>query len=102
MRVDAPLPLPENPQPQKVERSVSSNSPNRLASAESHQDKAHLSVDSGKIDQLTAQLARVPEVRQERVDALREALDKGSYRVTDQQLADAIHSELQAGETSRA
>jgi negative regulator of flagellin synthesis FlgM len=99
MRVDAPLPLPENLQPQKVERSGSSTNQSRLASVESNQDKAQLSVNSERIEQLKAALSRVPEVRQERVDALRQALGKGSYQVTDQQLADAIHSELQPGGT---
>ncbi len=100
MRVDAPLPLPENLQLQKVERSGSSTNQSRLASVESNQDKAQLSVDSERIEQLKAALSRVPEVRQERVDALRQALGKGSYQVTDQQLADAIHSELQTGGTT--
>jgi negative regulator of flagellin synthesis FlgM len=98
MRVDAPLSLPDDLQPQKVERSGSSTNQNRLASVKSNQDKAQLSVDSERIEQLKADLSRVPEVRQERVDALRQAIGNGNYQVTDQQLAAAIHSELQTGE----
>jgi flagellar biosynthesis anti-sigma factor FlgM len=100
MRVDA-LPLPENLQPQKVEQSGSSANQSRLASVKSNQDKAQLSVDSESVQQLKVALSSVPEVRQERVDALRQAIDKGSYQVTDQQLADAIQSELQTGEPGR-
>ena len=101
MRVDAPQSLPENTQPQKVERSGSSTHQSLATSVASNQDKAQLSVDSARVEQLKAALARVPEVRQERVDALRQALDKGTYQVTDQQLADAIHSELLTGEPGR-
>jgi flagellar biosynthesis anti-sigma factor FlgM len=100
MRVDAPLPLPESLQPQKVERSGSSTNQSRRASVESNQDKAQLSVDSARVEHLKAALSSVPEVRQERVDALRQALSKGTYQVRDQQLADAIHSELLAREPS--
>jgi flagellar biosynthesis anti-sigma factor FlgM len=97
MRVDAPIPLPESLQPQKIERSGSSTHQNRLASVKSNQDQAQLSVDSERVDQLKANLATVPEVRQERVEALRQALNNGSYHVTDQQIADAIHSDLLTG-----
>ena len=46
------------------------------------------------MQQLKANLAQVPEVRQERVDALRQAMSNGSYQVSDQQLSDAIGSDL--------
>jgi flagellar biosynthesis anti-sigma factor FlgM len=101
MRVDAPLPLPESIQPQRVERSGSSTNQSRLASVESNQDKARLSVDSTRVEQLKAALSSVPEVRQERVEALRQSIGKGTYQVTDQQLAEAIHSELLARGSSR-
>jgi len=97
MRVDAPIPLPDSLQPQKIERSGSSTQQSRLTSLKSNQDQAQLSVDSESIDQLKANLAAVPEVRQERVDALRQAVKNGSYQVTDQQLADAIQSDLLTG-----
>jgi flagellar biosynthesis anti-sigma factor FlgM len=94
MRVDGALPLPENLQPQKVERSRSGSNQNQPSAVPSSQDQAQLSVDSGKVDQLKANLAKVPEVRQARVEALRRAVGDGNYQVSDQQLADAIHSEL--------
>jgi flagellar biosynthesis anti-sigma factor FlgM len=97
MTVDAPLPLPEDLQTQKVELLASSTNQSRPTPAGSSQDRAQLSVDSGRIEQLKAALSRMPEVRRERVDALRQAIGNGSYQVTDQQLADAIHSELQTG-----
>ncbi len=94
MRVDGPIYLPENLQPQKVDRSRSGSNQNQSSAVSSNQDHAQLSVDSGRIDQLKVNLASVPEVRQERVEALRQTIGSGNYQVSDQQLADAIHSQL--------
>ena len=94
MRVDAPLTFPENLQPQKVSRSGSPNQPDRSASISSGQDQAQLSVDNDTIQSLKSSLAEMPEVRQERVQALRQAVASGSYQVSDQQLSDAIRSDL--------
>ena len=95
MRVDAPLSFPEDLQPQqKVARTGSSSQPNRSAPADSGQDQAQLSADSVTIQQLKSQLARVPEVRPERVEALRQAVSSGSYQVSDQQLGNAIASDM--------
>jgi len=100
MRVDAQLPIPENVQPNKVQGSGSSANPNRPAGpVNRNQDQAQLSVDSKSIEHLKAVLSQVPEVRQDRVEALRQAVGNGSYRVTDQRLADAMHSELVTGES---
>jgi flagellar biosynthesis anti-sigma factor FlgM len=98
MRIDAALPLPENQQPSKVASTGSSVPQNRSAPASSGQDQAQLSVDNGTIQNLKAQLGQVPEVRQDRVDALRQAISNGSYQVSDQQLADAIGSDQMAGQ----
>ena len=46
------------------------------------------------MQQLKANLAQVPEVRQERVAALSQAVSSGAYQVSDQQLSDAIGSDL--------
>ncbi len=94
MRVDGALPVPENMQPDKVGRSGSSTQQSRPAPVNSGQDQAQLSVDNDTIQQLKANLSQVPEVRQERVDALRQAVSNGSYQVSDQQLSDAIGSDL--------
>jgi flagellar biosynthesis anti-sigma factor FlgM len=94
MRVNAQLSLPENDQPQKVGRPGSSNQQVQSAPVRVPQDQARLSVDSARIDQLKAKLSNAPEIRQGRVDALRQAIGQGSYQVSDQQLAVAMHSEL--------
>jgi anti-sigma28 factor (negative regulator of flagellin synthesis) len=38
-----------------------------------------------------------PEVRQERVDLLRQSLGKGEYAVSDGQIADAMLADITAG-----
>lgn len=100
MRVDGPLPLPDNLQPQKVGSARSGSTQNSSTAVQSNQDQAQLSVDNETIQQLKANLAQVPEVRQERVEALRQVVGNGNYQVSDQQLADAIHSNLLAGDSS--
>ena len=94
MRIDAQLPLPENIQTPNVTRSGSSAQQNPAAQVTSGQDKAHLSVDNGTVQQLKSALSQLPEVRQERVNALRQAVNSGGYQVSNQQLADAIGSDL--------
>ena len=98
MRVDAPFSFPENLQPQKVASSGSPTQQNRPASVDSGRDQAQLSVNNDTVQKLKANLSQVPEVRQERVDALRQAVSDGSYQVSDQQLSDAMGSDLLAGQ----
>ena len=94
MRIDGALPVPENQQTQKVTNSGASASQGQSAPTLTGQDQAQLSVDSGTVQQLKAKLSQLPEVRQERVNALRQAVNGGTYQVSNQQLADAIGSEL--------
>ena len=58
-------------------------------------DEAKFSVDGDKVQQLKTDLAGLPEVRQERVVALNQAIGQGSYNVSDEQIAQAMSSELQ-------
>ena len=101
MRVDAPLINPENLDPQKIEQSGPSTTRTRPGAVNSGHDQAQLTVDKGRVEQLKAHLSTLPEVRHERVAKLSQAIRNGAYQVNDQQLADAIHSELLAGEPSR-
>jgi flagellar biosynthesis anti-sigma factor FlgM len=94
MRIDAALPVPENQPTQKVASSGGSAQPSTAAPVTSGQDQAQLSVDSGTIQQLQSKLSQLPDVRQDRVNALRQAVGSGSYKVSNQQLSDAIGSDL--------
>ena len=55
-------------------------------------DVAHLSTGSDSVQALKAQLASVPEVRQPRVDALRQAIADGSFKVSPERIAEAMTS----------
>ena len=98
MRIDAALPLPENQPTSGVGNQGSSVPQNRSAPASPGQDQAQLSADNGTIQTLKARLSQLPEVRQDRVDALRQAFRNGTYQVSDQQLSNAIGSDLMAGQ----
>ena len=56
-------------------------------------DQVKLSADHQIVERLKAELNQLPEVRQDRVVQLRQALQSGSYKVTDEQIADAILSD---------
>ena len=94
MRIDAAFPLPENQQTSKMANSGSSVQQNRSVPAGSTQDQAQLSAPGSTVQQLKANLSQVPEVRQERVAALSQAVSSGAYQVSDQQLSDAMGSDL--------
>ncbi len=57
-------------------------------------DQTWLSAHREKLQELKAELAYLPDVRQERIAVLERAIHDGGYHVTDQQIADAMFSEL--------
>jgi len=96
MRIDASNGLPES---QQAERSGSVTSKARLDRAPSsgpNDDSSTLSATAQKVRGLRSDLQTAPEVRRERVQALQKAIATGNYRVTDQQIATAMFSELLA------
>ena len=54
------------------------------------EDVAQLSTGSDSIRTLKAHLDKVPEIRQQRVASLQQAIAEGSYRLYPQQIADAM------------
>lgn len=94
MRVDAGLSFPENLQPDNATRPGSSTPQNRSAPVSSGQDNAQLSVGNQTIQNAQSALSQVPEIRQERVNALRQAISSGQYQVSDQQLSTAMSADL--------
>jgi negative regulator of flagellin synthesis FlgM len=94
MRIDAPVSLPDNLQPDKVTRPGSPAQQSNAVAVNTGQDQTQFSVDGQTLQQLQANLSQVPEIRQARVDALRQAVSSGSYQVSDQQLSNAIASDM--------
>jgi len=59
-------------------------------------DTAELSGDQVRAQALAAQVNQLPEVRQEKVDALGLAIRQGSYDVSAEQTAEAMLGEMQS------
>ena len=59
------------------------------------EDKATLSTDKASVDALAAQALRSPEIRQDKVEALRQSIKSGQYKVDPDAIADAIVGESQ-------
>jgi len=58
------------------------------------EDVAHLSSGSDAVQKLKLQLDALPEVRQQRVEALRQAISDGTYKISPQGIAAAMLAEL--------
>ena len=59
------------------------------------EDKTSLSADTKSIASLQAQALATPAIRQDKVDALRQAIQQGDYRLEPDQIAHAILSQNQ-------
>jgi flagellar biosynthesis anti-sigma factor FlgM len=94
MKIEAPLVFPEQVGPQRVGTTGPSPSQNQAERVGLSPDEARFSVDGEKVQQLKADLSGLPDLRQDRVVALKQAIEEGSYNVSDQQIAQAMSSEL--------
>jgi len=94
MKIDASLAFPENVGPQRVGTTGPSPSQNQGEKVGFSPDEVQFSVDGDKVQQLKTDLAGLPDVRQERVVALNQAIEQGSYNVSDQQIAQSMSSDL--------
>ena len=94
MKIDAPLAFPEQMGPQKLGTSGSPSTQNNAESVDLSPDQVQISGDSGKTEQLKANLSGVPDVRQDRVAALKQAIGEGSYNVSSEQIAQAMSDDL--------
>jgi len=54
------------------------------------EDVTHLFTWSAAVQTLKAQLDKVPEIRQQRVDSLKQAMAEGRYQMHPQQIAAAM------------
>jgi flagellar biosynthesis anti-sigma factor FlgM len=103
MRVDlnaGPQSLPESDR--AASASGSSSGPNSAsassgASSVSSEDQAELSGAHAQVQALVAQAAQLPEVRQERVQSLRQAIQSGGYHSTPEQIAGAVFEHMLNG-----
>ena len=94
MKIDAPLAFPEQVGPQRVGTTGPSQSQNDGGRVGLSPDQAQFSVDGETVQQLKTDVAGLPDLRQDRVAALKQAIDGGSYNVSSQQIAQAMSSDL--------
>jgi flagellar biosynthesis anti-sigma factor FlgM len=74
----------------KASATINTNSGNALG-----EDQAQISGAHTQVQALAAQVLQLPEVRQEKVSALRQAILTGTYRPDREQVADALLNQLQ-------
>ena len=70
--------------------SAQSSNASTRSPANSGEDQAQLSGASSQVAALTSQASQLPEVREERVQALREAVEYGRYRPDAEKIAAAM------------
>jgi flagellar biosynthesis anti-sigma factor FlgM len=95
MRIDS------NQGPQPLNESSAASSQNAVGASNSSsdaigpsyalgEDQAQLSGAHTQVDALAAQAAQLPEIREERVLALRQAVESGQYSPSSEQVAGAV------------
>ena len=90
MRFDGIGQVPDGQSPERTDPSGSSSHKGGESRTKAITDQTQLSASQSRVQDLKAELTRLPDVRQERVAALRQAIGNGSFHPSDQQLADAI------------
>jgi flagellar biosynthesis anti-sigma factor FlgM len=58
------------------------------------EDQAQFSGARGRVQALAKQVLQFPEIRQEKVDALRQVVLDGSYQISSKQLAGAVFAHM--------
>jgi flagellar biosynthesis anti-sigma factor FlgM len=96
MKIDPTIQFPTDPQSDRVSTTANKavqSKPSAAASgadAASGEDTVRLSSTHGEVQALTAHLANVPEVRAQRVSALQQRVNGGTYHPESLKVADAI------------
>jgi len=76
---------------EKDAKKVSSDS--RVSDSGVSQDRTTLSSDTVAVSSLASQAMETAPIRQDRVDSLRQAIEKGQYKLEPDKIADAILKE---------
>lgn len=88
--------LPENENNVAGNPSAASQSRASAAGNPLGEDQAQLSGAHAQVQALAAQVAQFPEVRQEKVSALKQVVADGSYQVSAKQVAGALFGHMAA------
>jgi flagellar biosynthesis anti-sigma factor FlgM len=99
MRIDANSGAQAPPEIEKSESQSVSSAGGQLPSTGAlggvfGEDQAELSGSYGQAQALTAQALQFPEIRQEKVNALRQVVEDGSYQPSSSQIANAMFTHM--------
>jgi|SRR5215475_13288204 len=97
MRVDLRTHGTEQAEHSTTERARTGSASGNTTSDAQPLDQTRFSFDQTRIHQFQRQALAQPEIRQEKVDSLRQALGKGDYVVSNSQVADAIVADFSNG-----
>ena len=92
MRIDLNRLLASQVATEKASKSVANSGKEESSAAT--QDKTSLSLGSAGLSALAATVAQTPEIRQDKVEALRQAIRSGTYKVQPDKIADAMLREV--------
>jgi len=95
MRIDPQIPASENTGTNRVNdaRSAATKG-SSTASVGQPNDTVQLSSGEATVRQLVSQLSQVPDIRQEKVNALQTEIQAGQFQRSNEQVAGAVVSQL--------
>ena len=94
MKIDGYTPLPESSLPKQEAAADRSATTNRTEGSVSARNAASLSVHLETKGLLESEIAKTPDLRQDRVASLQSALQEGRYQVSDEQIAASMLNDL--------
>jgi flagellar biosynthesis anti-sigma factor FlgM len=95
MRINLNQGAQELPESSRAKNSSPASADARAsASGALGEDSAQLSGTQGQVQALVAQALQFPEVRQEKVNALRQLVQSGSYQPSAKQVGDAVFDHM--------
>jgi len=103
MRIDAnhePQSLPETSRSSAQSTSAAAAASASASRVLGGEDQTDLSGAHAQVQALVAEAAQLPEVRQERVQALRQAVERGGYSTSPEAVAGAMVAHMLTGRTA--
>lgn len=95
MRIDFQYtPQPAEPSNSRAQNQQTQRSSGEAARVGVGEDQAQLSGARTQVEALAAQASQLPEIRQERVESLRQAVGSGQYRPDSAKVAGALLNSL--------
>lgn len=94
MRIDSSQPTQNTGDAEQVKRTQQDKTQSSATAKAAATDSARISPESLALQKHMQTIKAQPEVRQDKVDAIKQAMANGTYSVSNQQLGDKIFNEL--------